>query len=139
MATFISNSVAETIAFARAWAEALMPSDVVAVVGVLGAGKTHFVKGLVQGLASADEVTSPTFTLIHEYRQGRLPVFHFDFFRLKDRAEIDEIGFDEYLNEGGIVVVEWADRFPQVLPKGTRWLRIDAVSEAGRAISEEKK
>ena len=77
MATFISNSAAETIAFARAWAESLVPNDIVALVGDLGAGKTHFVKGLVQGLASTDEVTSPTFTLLHEYRKGRLPVFHF--------------------------------------------------------------
>ena len=66
-------------------------------------------------------------------------MFHFDFFRLKHQPEIDEIGFDEYLNEGGIMVVEWADRFPQVLPEGTRWLRIDAVSEVERAISEEIK
>ena len=116
MATFISNSVAETIAFARNWAKSLVPNDVVALVGDLGAGKTHFVKGLVQGLASADEVTSPTFTLLHEYRKGRLPVFHFDFFRLNQLSEIDEIGFDEYLDDGGVAVVEWADRFPQALP-----------------------
>jgi tRNA threonylcarbamoyladenosine biosynthesis protein TsaE len=84
-------------------------------------------------------VTSPTFTLLHEYRKGRLPVFHFDFFRLKQQSEIDEIGFDEYLDEGGVVVIEWADRFPQALPVGTRWLRIEAVSEVQRAITEEKK
>jgi len=138
MATFISNSATETIAFAREWAESLVPNDVVALVGDLGAGKTHFVKGLVQGLASTDEVTSPTFTLLHEYRKGRLPVFHFDFFRLKRQSEIDEIGFDEYLDEGGVVVIEWADRFPQALPAGTRWLRIEAVSEVKRAITEEK-
>ena len=139
MAMFISNSAAETIAFARNWAESLLPNDVVALVGDLGAGKTHFVKGLVQGLASADEVTSPTFTLLHEYREGRLPVFHFDFFRLKQLSEIDEIGFDEYLDAGGVGVVEWADRFPQAMPARTRWLRIETVSEVERAISEESK
>ena len=138
MATFISNSAAETIAFARDWAESLIPNDVVALVGDLGAGKTHFVRGLVQGLASIDEATSPTFTLLHEYRKGRLPVFHFDFFRLKRQSEIAEIGFDEYLDEGGVVVIEWADRFPQGLPTRTRWLRIEAVSEEKRAITEEK-
>ena len=138
MATFISNSRTETIAFARDWAESLEPNDVIALVGDLGAGKTHFVKGLVQGLASTDEATSPTFTLLHEYRKGRLPVFHFDFFRLKRQAEIDEIGFDEYLDEGGVLVIEWADRFPQALPAGTRWLRIEAVSEDKRVITEEK-
>src|SRR4029453_14613696 len=138
MATFISNSGAETIAFARKWAESLAPNDVVALVGDLGGGETHFLKGLVQGPASAHEATSPAFPPLHEYRKGRLPVFHFDFFRLKQQSEIDEIGFDEYLDEGGVVVIEWADRFPQALPAGTRWLRIEAVSEVKRAITEEK-
>ncbi len=136
MATFTSNSVGETIAFAREWSQSLLPNDVVALVGDLGAGKTHFVKGLLQGFESAEEATSPTFTLIHEYRSGRLPVFHFDFYRLNRRSEIGEIGFDEYLDEGGIAVIEWADRFPQVLPARTRWLRIEAVSEAERTITE---
>jgi len=138
VATFISNNAAETIAFARDWAASLAPNDVVALVGDLGAGKTHFVKGLVLGLGSSEEVTSPTFTLLHEYRGGRLPVFHFDFFRLQQQSEIDEIGFDEYLNEGGAVIIEWADRFPQALPAGTRWLRIEALSEDKRTITEEK-
>ena len=136
MASFTSNSVEETIAFARQWSEALVPNDVVALAGDLGAGKTHFVKGLREGLGSVDEVTSPTFTLIHEYRGGRLPVFHFDFYRLNRLAEIEEIGFDEYLEEGGIAVVEWADRFPQVFPERTRWLRIAAPSASERTITE---
>jgi tRNA threonylcarbamoyladenosine biosynthesis protein TsaE len=139
MATFTSNSVAETIAFAREWARALVPNDVVALVGDLGAGKTQFVKGLLQGLESAEEATSPTFTLVHEYRSGRLPIFHFDFYRLNQLAEIVEIGFDDYLDDGGIAVIEWADRFPQVLPERTRWLRIEAPSASERTITEEKK
>ena len=138
MVTFTSNSVVETIAFARLWAESLGPNDVVALVGDLGAGKTHFVKGLLEGLESADVVTSPTFTLIHEYRGGRLPVFHFDFYRLNLLSEIAEIGFDDYLDEGGIAVIEWADRFPQALPERTRWLRIEAPSPSERAIIEER-
>ncbi len=139
MATFTSNSVAETIAFARDWARTLRPNDVVALVGDLGAGKTHFVKGLLQGVESAEEATSPTFTLVHEYRRGRLPVFHFDFYRLKERSEIDEIGFDEFLEEGGVTVIEWADRFPQVLPARTRWLRLETGGESQRIIIEERK
>jgi tRNA threonylcarbamoyladenosine biosynthesis protein TsaE len=139
VATFTSNSVAETIAFARAWAQVLVPNDVVALVGDLGTGKTHFVKGLLQGLKSAAEVTSPTFTLIHEYRGGRLPVFHFDFYRLNRLAEIAEIGFDDYLNDGGIAVIEWADRFPQDLPERTRWVRIESPSASERTITEEEK
>ena len=127
------------MAFAREWAQSLVPNDVVALVGDLGAGKTHFVKGLLQGLESADEVTSPTFTLIHEYRSGRLPIFHFDFYRLNQLSEITEIGFDDYLDEGGIAVIEWADRFPQALPERTRWLKIEAPSASERAITEEEK
>ncbi len=139
MATFISTSVAETIAFARTWAQALVPNDVIALVGDLGAGKTHFVKGLLQGLGSAEEATSPTFTLVHEYQGGRLPLFHFDFYRLNQLSEIAEIGFDDYLEENGIAVVEWADRFPQVLPQRTRWVRIDVPSASVRVIAEEEK
>ena len=136
MASFTSNSVEATIAFAREWSKALVPNDVVALAGDLGAGKTHFVKGLLEGFESADEATSPTFTLIHEYRRGRLPVFHFDFYRLNRLNEISEIGFEDYLEEGGVAVVEWADRFPQVFPARTRWLRIEAPGASERTIIE---
>ena len=137
MASFTSNSVEETIEFARRWSESLVPNDVVALVGDLGAGKTHFVKGLLEGFGGGDEVTSPTFTLIHEYRSGRLPVFHFDFYRLNHLTEIQEIGFDDYLEENGIALVEWGDRFPQVFPERTRWVRIAAPSASERTITEE--
>jgi tRNA threonylcarbamoyladenosine biosynthesis protein TsaE len=139
VATFTSNSAAETIAFARAWAQALVPNDVVALVGDLGAGKTHFVKGLLRGLESTEEATSPTFTLIHEYRGGRLPLFHFDFYRLNQLSELAEIGFDEYLDDGGVAVIEWADRFPEALPERARWLRIEAPSASERNFTEEEK
>ncbi|MBA3961917.1 MAG: tRNA (adenosine(37)-N6)-threonylcarbamoyltransferase complex ATPase subunit type 1 TsaE [Chthoniobacterales bacterium] len=136
MASFISRSVEETIAFARARAAALQPNDVVALCGDLGAGKTHFVKGLVAGCGSDEPVTSPTFTLLHEYRGGRLPVFHFDFYRIAQRAEIEQLGFDELLNEGGVAVIEWADRFPELLPSRTRWIWISATSEGERFVAE---
>lgn len=136
MATFTSNSVEETVAFGRDWARNLRPNDVVGLVGDLGAGKTHLVKGLLQGVEGTDDVTSPTFTLIHEYRSGRLPIFHFDFYRLAQAAEITEIGFDDYLEEGGVTVVEWAERFPQVLPTRTRWLRMEPRGESERLITE---
>ena len=80
----------------------------------------------------------PPSPCVHEYRCGRLPVFHFDFYRLTARSEIDEIGFDEYLEEGGITVIEWADRFPQVLPARTRWLRLETSAETERVITEER-
>ncbi|HEX4667148.1 MAG TPA: tRNA (adenosine(37)-N6)-threonylcarbamoyltransferase complex ATPase subunit type 1 TsaE [Chthoniobacterales bacterium] len=129
----------ETIGFARDWGAALAPNDVVALVGDLGAGKTHFVKGLLQAFATAEEATSPTFTLVHEYRRGRLPVFHFDFYRIEHPSEIDHIGFGDYLEEGGVAIIEWADRFPQVFPPRTRWLRIKATSESQRTITEDER
>ena len=137
MATFTSNSVPETISFAQRWAEQLAPNDVVGLVGDLGAGKTHFVKGLLQGLGSTEDATSPTFTLVHEYRSGRLPVFHFDFYRLSQPAELEEIGFDDYFAENGVVVIEWADRFAQALPDRTRWVRFAVGSASERKITDE--
>lgn len=139
MASFISNSVEETIAFARDWSRILRPNDVVGLAGDLGAGKTHFVKGLLAGLEGSGEATSPTFTLLHEYRGGRLPLYHFDFYRLQSRTEIEEIGFDDYLREGGVTVIEWADRFPEVLPARARWLRLETRDENSREISEEER
>jgi tRNA threonylcarbamoyladenosine biosynthesis protein TsaE len=89
---------------------------VVSLIGDLGAGKTEFVKGLALGLGFAGEVTSPTFTILHEYRGGRLPLFHLDFYRLNEESELDEIGFDEYLKAGGVCAIEWGNRFPNRLP-----------------------
>lgn len=135
---FTSRSVAETVGFGRSWAAALQPNDVVALSGDLGAGKTQFVKGLVAGSGSSEVVTSPTFTLLHEYRGGRLPVFHFDFYRIEQRSELEQIGFEDILSEGGVAVVEWADRFPELLPPRTRWLRIATREGDERVISEER-
>ena len=101
-------------------AAGLAAGSVLALVGGLGAGKTRMVKGLARGLGFAGEVTSPTFSLVHEYRGGRLPLFHFDLYRLKDQQELLGIGWDEFLDEPGIVVAEWADLFPDLLPEGGR-------------------
>lgn len=139
MATFTSNRVEETIEFAREWARNLQPNDVIALLGGLGTGKTHFVKGLLRGLGSVEDATSPTFTLLHEYRSGRLPVFHFDFYRLTQPNELEEIAFDEYLEDGGVTVIEWADRFPEVLPERTRRLHFEVLDESRRLISERAK
>ena len=105
-----SRSEAETRAIAAALAPALAPGVVILLSGDLGAGKTAFVRGLAEGLGlDPDEVTSPTFTLVHEYRGGRLPLIHVDLYRL-DRAELDEIGLDQDLAAQGVTAVEWAGR-----------------------------
>lgn len=122
--TIISNSPEETQAFGRELASVLGKGAVVALSGDLGAGKTHCVKGLVEALGGdPNEVTSPTFTLVHEYRNARVPVFHFDFYRLEDALELRSIGWEDYLLEDGVVVVEWAERFPEAFPAGTVQVR----------------
>ena len=136
MATTISASADETIALGRTIAATLRRGDVLALCGELGAGKTHFVKGLAAGLGTPSSVTSPTFTLIHEYPGGRLPLYHFDFYRLDDADAALRIGLDEYLFGEGVCVIEWAEKFPALLPPHTRWLRFTHRENGARCIEE---
>lgn len=130
------RSAAETFDWGRRFAAELFPGSVIGLCGMLGAGKTQVTKGIVAGLECAAEVTSPTFSIVHEYAGGRLPVFHFDFYRVQSEAEIVSLGWDEYLDERGVIVVEWADRFPRLMPDVTRWLYLEAISENERTIRE---
>jgi tRNA threonylcarbamoyladenosine biosynthesis protein TsaE len=113
----ISRSPDQTRIAAADFARTLIAGSVVKLVGDLGSGKTEFVKGLAPGLNCQNVVTSPTFTLVHEYRGGRLPLFHMDLYRLNHEAELDEIGFEDYLRAGGICAVEWADKFADRMPR----------------------
>jgi len=135
VATFISNSPAETEAIGRQFAKDVDAGSVLALKGELGSGKTQFVKGLVAALGSGATITSPTFTIVHEYPGGRLPVYHFDFFRLEDRQSIARLGLDDYFFGDGISVIEWADRFPEFIPEQARWISFEIKSENTRAIS----
>ena len=135
MATFISNSPDETVAFGRRFAENLKPGDVLALTGDLGSGKTQFVKGLAAGIGAATPATSPTFTLIHEYSGGRLPIYHFDFFRVEDRQSAERLGLDDYFFGDGVSVIEWADKFPDLIPETARWISFETKSETQRAIT----
>jgi tRNA threonylcarbamoyladenosine biosynthesis protein TsaE len=131
---FISASAAETDAAGARVAEKIKAGDVLALVGDLGAGKTQFVKGLARGLGSKEPVTSPTFTLLHEYRGGRLPIYHFDFYRIENLTALWAIGFDETVFGDGISVIEWADRFGEAIPPQARWIRFEIASENQRRI-----
>ena len=136
--TFVTASAHETVALGRRLAAGARPGDVWALAGDLGAGKTHFVQGVAAGLGAAGAATSPTFTLVHEYTGGRLPVFHFDFYRLEDAVEALALGWEEYLDDGGgLTLVEWADKFPALLPPGTRWLRFEIGGHEARRIRME--
>lgn len=135
MGTIISRDSAETLSLGHAESARCSAGDVVALCGELGAGKTQFVKGLAAGLGVASEVTSPTFTLIHEYTGGRLPVYHFDFYRLDFAAEAVALGLDEYLEGAGVSVIEWGDKFPGLLPAGTRWIHFAHLPDGTREIT----
>ena len=114
--THTSNSEEDTRAIASAFAKHLQAGAVVLLSGDLGAGKTAFVRGLADGLLiNTDEVTSPTFTLVHEYRGGRLPLIHVDLYRL-ERVDLDEIGLDQDLAMTGVIAVEWAERMSRAIP-----------------------
>ena len=135
MATFISNSPAETEAIGRQVAEKIGVGSVLALKGDLGSGKTLFVKGVVDGLGSSADVTSPTFTILHEYRGGRLPVYHLDLFRVESPQALARLGLDDYFFGDGISVIEWADRFPEFVPEQARWIFFEIKSETQRAIT----
>ena len=106
---YISNSAQETEALGERLAARLRPGDVIAYTGDLGAGKTAFTRGLARGLGVADRVTSPTFTIVNEYEGGRLPLFHFDLYRMDSPEELFDIGWEDYLARGGVCAVEWSE------------------------------
>ena len=124
----------ETRMFGGEIAAELKPGDAIGLIGQLGAGKTHFSQGLVTALGSNESVTSPTFTLVNEYHDGRLPVYHFDFYRMEDINEVLRIGWDEFLDEPGILIVEWADKFPELMPDNTQWFRFQIEDDGSRTV-----
>lgn len=131
-----SHSEDDTRRLAAELAATLEPGTVLLLSGDLGAGKTAFVRGLAQGLGiDPGEVTSPTFTLVHEYRGGRLPLVHVDLYRL-DTAQLDEIGLDDHLALTGIVAIEWPERLTRPIPGATR-IRIDDAGGDDRTITTE--
>jgi tRNA threonylcarbamoyladenosine biosynthesis protein TsaE len=129
----VTHSEEETIALARQLAQDLRPGDVLLLAGHLGAGKTAFVRGLAQGLGiDPAEVSSPTFTLVHEYRGGRLTLYHADLYRL-ERAATDDLGLEEMGVKDGVLAVEWADRLTHTIPGATD-VHIQLVDDTTRRI-----
>lgn len=135
MASIISHHPQETFDLGRALAAELRPGAVLALAGDLGAGKTHFTKGLAAGLGVETDVTSPTFTLVHEYPGGRIPLTHIDLYRLEEPGEVLGIGLDDYLYGDGVTVIEWADKFEALMPEETRWVRFRVLEGDDREIT----
>ena len=132
-----SASEQDTEALGRALVQRLQPGAVVAFTGDLGAGKTAFVRGMAQGLGIPQRVTSPTFAIVNEYEGGRLPLFHFDMYRLNSADDLFDIGWEDYLSRGGVCAVEWSENVMDALPEDTVWVRIAREGDTGRSITIE--
>lgn len=134
MGLTILNSVEAAQAFGENWATDLVGGEVFALYGVLGAGKTQLVKGLARGLGFRGDVTSPTFTIVHEYRGGRLPVYHLDLYRIADEKAALAIGVEEYLPSDGVTVIEWPEKIASYLPPQTQHWELEVASLTERVI-----
>ena len=125
----------ETFSCGKELGQAAQAGEVIALVGNLGAGKTTLTQGIMAGLGYQEAVTSPTFSLIQEYHGGRLEVYHFDFYRVEHEHELIELGWDDFIERGGLVIVEWPALYPHLLPKETKWLEISHLEQGqGRTI-----
>ena len=136
MKQYITNSPAETEAVGAALAAVLKPGTVLAYTGDLGAGKTAFTRGLARGLGATERVTSPTYTIVNEYLSGRLPLFHFDMYRLASSDDLWDIGWEDYLERGGICAVEWSENVEDAMEDAV-YIRIEKTGEESRCITIE--
>lgn len=139
MRELILKDEKETIAFGQEIGASLKKGNVVALTGDLGAGKTCLTKGIALGLGIHEAITSPTFTIIHEYGGGRLPLYHFDVYRLSGSEEMFELGYDEYFYGDGVCVVEWGDMIFDLLPEGTLLIHLNDSDGPGRICRLERK
>ena len=130
------NNEADTRALGHRIAEAAEPGDVVALIGDLGTGKTALTKYIAEGLGIKGDISSPTFTIVKEYRSGRLPLYHFDVYRLGSGDELIDIGAEEMLDGDGLCVIEWADIVADVLPEYALAIRLDYGENEGERIAE---
>ena len=133
---FITNSPTETETVGEHLAAQLLPGTVLAYLGDLGAGKTAFTRGLARGLGAVDPVTSPTYTIVNEYLSGRLPLFHFDMYRLSSSDDLWDIGWEDYLDRGGVCAVEWSENVADAMENAIT-VRIEKLGEESRRITIE--
>ena len=133
----ITRSETETERLGEELAQRLTAGAVIAMYGDLGAGKTAFVRGLARGLGIRQPVSSPTFTIVNEYLGGRLPLFHFDMYRLSDEDELYNIGWDDYLERGGVCVAEWSENVEGAFDGGAWRVKILRLSDTERKITVE--
>lgn len=130
-----TQSPAQTRALGRRLSESLLPGDVVLLYGDLGAGKSELTRGIAEGLGITSTVTSPSFTILNVYDEGRIPLYHFDWYRLNGADELYEMGMDEYLGGDGVAVVEWPTQCPEAIPETHLAVRLTPVGESEREIT----
>ena len=136
-----THSMEETSELGRQMGTAAGPGDVLTLSGDLGVGKTVFTKGFALGIGVTEAVSSPTFTIVQEYHSGRLPLYHFDVYRIGDPEEMDEVGFDDYVYGDGVSLIEWAELIEEILPEKRTRILIEKDVEKGfdyRKITVEK-
>ena len=133
---FITNAPSETEAIGAALGKILKPGTILAYEGDLGAGKTAFTRGLARGLGCTDMVTSPTYTIVNDYLSGRMPLFHFDMYRLRSSDDLFDIGWEDYLERGGVCAVEWSENVADAMEDAIR-IRIEKLGDESRRITIE--
>ena len=133
---FLTTSPTETEAIGAALGQILPPGTVIAYRGDLGAGKTAFTRGLAKGLGCTDMVTSPTYTIVNEYLSGRIPLFHFDMYRLASSDDLWDIGWEDYLERGGVCAVEWSENVDDAMEQAI-YVTIEKLGEDTRRITIE--
>jgi len=133
---YITNSPAETEAIGAALGKIIEPGTVIAYRGDLGAGKTAFTRGLAKGLGCSEIVTSPTYTIVNEYLGGRIPLFHFDMYRLRSSDDLFDIGWEDYLERGGVCAVEWSENVDDAM-EDALYITIEKLGEDSRRITLE--
>lgn len=133
----LTHSPAQTRDLGRRLAEQLRPGDVLLLYGNLGAGKSEFTRGVAEGLGVAGPVTSPSFTILNVYDDGRIPLYHFDWYRLESAEELYEMGMDEYLGGDGVAVVEWPTQCPEAIPETHLAVTLTPVGETERDVAFE--
>lgn len=137
-----SNSEKETFEIGKSIGQNAKPGEVYALLGDLGVGKTVLTKGLAVGLGITESVSSPTFTIVQIYEEGRMPLYHFDVYRIADPEEMDEIGYEDYFFGEGVCLVEWANLIEEIMPQETKWITIEKDLQKGfdyRKISIESR
>ena len=133
--SYNTGSSAETIALGKSLGEKLRGGDCIAYIGGLGAGKTTMTRGIALGMGLDDDVTSPTFALVNEYRGSGLSLCHFDLYRITSSADLETTGFFDYMDEDSVIAVEWSEKISDALPPGTVFIRIERIDDETRKIT----